>query len=315
MLKTEEWKVECDATLKSGELKIHEKLHDHMSRQPASTVEGLLASKRNRVSAIELALTDMKTDFHGKILEVGAGNGWCSAYLCSRFPRIEHAHVLEIDRPAVERLIPQTMEVFGIESFRYTTVRGSFNQIPRTDYFDFVVAMGALHHSENLYCTLRSLFQSLRMGGYLIAQEPMVPDLTPNSYYDRRLNEKVMFQNLQEVWNHERSDIFYRRCEYVTAAVHAGFDLSVHDLTTESAVPAAVSVDKSSWLKRWMSRGSGNRLHGAIRESGMQKKSNPPKQSEQTNDKASEEVRPTNLLLVAQKNVDNQYVPATRWES
>lgn len=290
MLKMEEWNLKSDSTLKPGELKIHEDLHDHQSRQKPESRQEILATKRGRVEAINIAAEKIGQSFHGNILEVGAGNGWCSAYLCSEFPGISHAHVLEIDRPATERLIPQTMSVFGVDETRYTTVLGSFNQIPRTNHFDFVFAMGSLHHSENLYLTMRSLFKTLNIGGFLIAQEPTISDTTSNSYYDRRLSEKIMFQGLQEVWNHERTDIFYRRCEYLTAALHAGFEVAVVDLENRTEPRS-----KRSLISQWLKPLSRDPVASVANE-----KTEPP--------------RPTNLLLIAQKKVENSYVPATRWE-
>src|SRR5690242_19388023 len=52
-------------------------------------------------------------------------------------------------------------------------VLGSYNAMVAPDgYFDFIVSMGALHHSEDLGLTMRECRRVLNPNGWLIALEP-----------------------------------------------------------------------------------------------------------------------------------------------
>ena len=108
--------------------------------------------------------------------------------------------------------------------FKDELVLGSFNSIPLVEKFDFVLAFGALHHSSNLQKTLDECFKALKPGGHLIAQEPYSSDETPNSFFVEMKNKKINVQGLIEIKNKLRDDNFYRKCEYLTASYHAGFD-------------------------------------------------------------------------------------------
>ena len=72
---------------------------------------------------------------------------------------------------------------------------GSFNQIPVTSFFDFVVAMGALHHSTNLLRTLQECAKALKPGGFLIAQEPASEDSATNEEFLARYTAFETFYN------------------------------------------------------------------------------------------------------------------------
>ncbi len=217
-----------DALIKSGEMAIHEELHASRAEQKR-TREQILAGKRMRVAAIDRALAEIGSPVSGRVLEVGAGDGWCSAYMQGKF-NIDELYVMEIDRPAVERLIPATFASFGARTDNVVAVRGSFNRIQMTEHFDWVVAMGALHHSSNLYATLSSIRSCLRPGGWLLAQEPAMSDDTLNRTFVEREREEVLFQGLKKVSNVDRTDLFYRRCEYRTAAFHAGLEVRLVEL-------------------------------------------------------------------------------------
>jgi len=180
------WDVTKDQYLKSTEIDIHSAYHEHLSSQEITPKELFSNKRKYRIDALELAIKKTnKKRLHGTILEVGAGDGWCSAYILKEHD-IDHIYTMEINEPAVNKLIPKVLDVVGVDKSKVTLVQGSFNNIPLKDHFDFVIGMGAIHHSENLFGTLREIFESLKPGGWLIAQEPYMSDDIKNEYYTKR---------------------------------------------------------------------------------------------------------------------------------
>jgi SAM-dependent methyltransferase len=136
---------------------------------------------------------------------------------------VDEVVALEASLPAVQELIPRNIRHHGVEGVCKPVV-GSFEQIPYEQYFDFVVAFGALHHSPNLLTTFRQAAKSLKEGGYLIAQEPTMPDTTTNADYVAKYDIIEDFIGFK-IRNGDRDDHFFRECEYKTAAVFSGFDI------------------------------------------------------------------------------------------
>lgn len=224
-LKIENWSPEDDKFLKKGEIDLHQFLHARRS-ESSPTSESILKTKEFRWQCLQDAI-GKSGGVSGRILEVGAGDGWCSAAVLAHYP-VREACIVEIDDAAVTGLIPSTLEAFGVTDREITLAKGSFNRIPKEGYFDFAFAMGALHHSSNLYATFRSLYLALRPGGVLFSQEPCMADSTPNSFYTDRDAQTTAFQEGIEIVNRDRSDTFFRECEYRTAALHAGFDVTMN---------------------------------------------------------------------------------------
>jgi len=241
-VKFENWSPELDPFLKSGEVKLHEHLHLVRSKESTNPAS-LLKTKAVRKQALDEALKDVGP-IKGNLLEVGAGDGWCSAHILSAY-KPEKTFIMEIDEIAVEKLIPNTLSVFGVDTIDVTIVQGSFNKIPHNNFFDFIIAMGALHHSANLRVTFDTIFQALKPGGWLLAQEPSMDDDTPNSYFVNYGLEKKVFPEGIEMINADRSDIFYRNCEFRTAAYHAGFEIKLKKLVKKdqgNSSPSAESI-------------------------------------------------------------------------
>jgi len=226
-MKTENWSPETDKFLKSGERELHQFLHATRSEaeMPWASV---LEVKKRRWSALQKAVGEIG-GIRGRVLEVGAGDGWCSAGILRHYD-VEECVIVEVDEAAVSKLIPRMLRTFEVEDKNVTIALGSFNSIPHESHFDFVIAMGALHHSENLFMTLRSIWRALKPGGYLLSQEPAMADGTSNEFYERRNAEVKKFPEGIEIANSERSDHFYRKCEYLTALYHAGFEPELEDI-------------------------------------------------------------------------------------
>lgn len=217
------WNPEKDPYLKKGEVEIHSLLHN---KQSSNTVlqSDLKSRHRWRAIALDLAIEAIGSEWSGKILDIGCGTGWSSAFLATK-PKVECIYAMECNLPAVTKLIPKMFDIFDISKDKYKIVLGSFNKIPVKNEFDFIVSMGALHHSANLYHTFTECYKALKPGGWVIASEPVSPNYTTNKEFMNRYNGKKNFRNMIELREDERDDHFYRLCEWETAAYHAGFDV------------------------------------------------------------------------------------------
>ena len=172
----------------------------------------------------------------GRVLEIGAGTGWCSAVL-SQEPAVEEVYVLEYDRYCVESLIPLVHRALAAKQEKIRRVLGSFNRLQCDDgFFDLVVSIGALHHSENLHATLRESFRALKPGGWLLASEPCeFNSLTQRAHHDI-MHRPIPSDDGRTVTKAEKSDHVVRLCAYEAAAFDAGFDVTsfVFDATPAS---------------------------------------------------------------------------------
>jgi len=220
-----DWSPERDSSIKEKEFLIHEKYHEALVEKYTSERQVFNSFRKFRIHALNRGIKHFGS-LSGDVLEIGAGDGWCSAYVLKNY-KVNSIHTMEITEAATNRLIPHVFDICGVDKSRATLIRGSFNQIDSTDAYDHILSMGAIHHSENLQLTLDNVYNALKPGGVFIAQEPGMIDSTPNSFYHSR-NEKVAnFKKIVQVTNKERSDIFYRKCEYLTAAYHSGFEVHV----------------------------------------------------------------------------------------
>ena len=84
--------------------------------------------------------------------------------------------------------------------------------------------MGALHHSQNLKNTLKSLYNALKPNGMLIAQEPAMPDETKHNDYQFKYNI-IEERYGNKIRNGDRYDRFFRECEYKYCLIINGFDI------------------------------------------------------------------------------------------
>jgi SAM-dependent methyltransferase len=227
-----DWDISADVHLKKMEIELHEVLHEKRSSDVKSKNE-LFKSKYFRIGALEKAFqkTGIKSKKSlGRVMDIGAGDGWCSAYLLDRY-HVDELYVMEISESSLKKLIPSTLKLSESSLDNVNLVKGSFNEIRLTNELDIVIAMGALHHSANLYKTAKEIYKSLKPGGYLIAQEPFMSNTTLNKFYNDRANQTKDFNGLISIKNEDRTDVFYRMCEYQTAFMHAGYDVIFEELS------------------------------------------------------------------------------------
>ena len=224
------WNPENDSYLKEIEMTIHDNYHNKLSCN-VDNINNIFMQRASRLKSLKKILSKLDEKIAGNILEVGAGDAWCSVYLLGHVKDIKEMHIMEINESAVKKLIPSILEKYCICLDNITLIKGSFNDIKNESYYDYVFAMGSLHHSSNLYKTMMSIYKSLKPGGMLLAHEPYMFNEIKNKFYFDRQNEVVNFKNMVKIKNEERTDLFYRLCEYQTAGFHAGYDVYYEDVT------------------------------------------------------------------------------------
>ena len=184
--------------------------------------------------------------FSGKVLEVGAGTSIVSCMI-SKFKEVTHVSSLDYDSYSAEKLMPLVQWSLDAETSKMTRVIGSYNSMKCADgEFDAIVAVGSMHHSEDIIATMKECFRALKPGGhFIISDYVMTGSMTQEEYWaimDKPVNEEGAEQLLSGV---DRSKIQTNRTiseharpayVYQNAAFTAGFNISMHlfDATTDS---------------------------------------------------------------------------------
>jgi len=117
--------------------------------------------------------------FKGKVLEIGAGTGLVSSML-SKFEEVDEVFSLDYDAHTVENLMPLVQWSLGANTNKMHRVIGSYNNLECKDgEFDTIVAVGAMHHSEDIDATMRECYRALRAGGkFIISDYALTGSLT-----------------------------------------------------------------------------------------------------------------------------------------
>ncbi|MEQ8736024.1 MAG: class I SAM-dependent methyltransferase [Rhodospirillaceae bacterium] len=226
------WLTETqDLYTRAGAADLQSKIHEGMLEK-FSTPEAandFITSGRNawRKSAVVRSQLVMGHSFQGKVLEIGAGSGWCSSLL-SNIDEVQHIYCLDYDPVSVELLMPLVQKSFGANPKKIERVLGSYNDMPLQDEIDLVISIGALHHAENLVACLSSCFSALKPGGWLFATEPAYYDSESNSDILKRYKteDPNALKKYGKITKHEdNSDHYYRISEYIAAGYGAKFDV------------------------------------------------------------------------------------------
>lgn len=174
--------------------------------------------------------------FKGKVLEVGAGTALISCQL-SLFPETSEIYSLDYDEYTVANLMPLVQWALDADGTKIKRVVGSYNEMNiEADSFDAIIAVGSMHHSENIEATMRECFRVLKPGGkFIISDYGLTSDLSQQEYSvwmnlpkaekDAALLEKGAsidgMRTNKTISEHARPVYIYQ-----AAAFNAGFNLS-----------------------------------------------------------------------------------------
>lgn len=174
--------------------------------------------------------------FKGRVLEIGAGTALISCQL-SLFLETREIYALDYDEYTVTNLMPLVQWALDADVAKIRRVVGSYNEMNiDTDSFDAIIAVGSMHHSENLEATMRECFRVLKPGGkFIISDYGLTSGLTQQEYSawinlpkaekDAALLEKgassVGMRTNKTISEHARPVYIYQ-----AAAFKAGFNLT-----------------------------------------------------------------------------------------
>ena len=115
-------------------------------------------------------------EFHGRILEIGAGGAWLSGEL-SKLPRVVEVVTTDFSSKLLKEHAPQVFKLLKAHTSKITRMPADFHEMGfRTNYFDFVVSSSVLHHATNIVQVLREVKRVLKPGGrYVAIREPVWP--------------------------------------------------------------------------------------------------------------------------------------------
>lgn len=149
-----------------GELTFREEIEEY--QDPRKDMEQWIKKKRV-VELFEYFIEKTAIDFHGIVVELGAGSCWLSSMI-SKFPRVTKIYAVELSRRRLELLAPVMMDLLGAKKGKILRVVGDFNRLELADStVDFVVMDAALHHSTDPKRTMTEVSRVLKQGGLFIA--------------------------------------------------------------------------------------------------------------------------------------------------
>lgn len=206
--------------MNSLDQQLHHAIHQHMMQTNPDQIFS------DRVNVFDVIERKLGINLQGTVLDIGCGSGYASIWLAKNRP-VSKVYAQEASEQAVQQLLPRNIHHHQVAD-KVEAIAGSFDAIPFKDALDFVVSFGALHHSTCLYSTMRSIGNALKEGGYLICQEPVMPNNTSNQDYIDKYNIIENRFGLQ-IRNGDRNDNFFREAEYVAAAAFSGLDLVLYE--------------------------------------------------------------------------------------
>lgn len=127
-----------------------------------------ISDKCNYFRAIEMLDWDMYLIGDTKVLDLGCGGGWLSAFL-SKFDLVEKIYALDSSKHFLEKLLPNVIHVMGGDLQKIEVVEALFTPLLFEDNsLDLVVASSAVHHADNLENLFLEISRILSPNGHFI---------------------------------------------------------------------------------------------------------------------------------------------------
>ena len=168
------------------ELKYREEIqpHENTFRNPKNWIQAM----RKEKFEIPILLKENVAEFHGRILEIGAGSCWLSSVL-SKFPEVQEIYALDFSRRILTEIAPMVMDYLKANASKIVRVRGSFYDLLHLGkQFDFVVCDETLHHADYPIILLNQICNVLSEDGLFVSiREPIAPKLPILNFVGKRM--------------------------------------------------------------------------------------------------------------------------------
>ena len=170
-------------------------------------------------------------EFHGRVLEIGAGAAWLSAEL-SKLPKVVEVIATDFSAKLLKEEAPKVFRLLKANTAKITRVPGDFHNFDfPAGHFDFVVCSGVLHHAVNLVQVLREAKRVLKVGGKFVAiREPVLP-----------LMKSTAASKRQKIGPGGLPPNYYSLAHYRESFKHAGLPLQVKSVNLSTGFKYYVS--------------------------------------------------------------------------
>jgi SAM-dependent methyltransferase len=148
---------------------------------------------------------------------------------------------MDYDRFCVEEMMPAVFERFGAPAGKIRRALGSYNRIPDRNFYDLVIAVGALHHAEVLAGAFRESYSALKPGGIFLVSDVCEFDHVGNRELSERYEAPVPNSEARygrDVKVKDNGDHWYRLSEWLAASRTAGFEALPFLFDAEFGEPA-----------------------------------------------------------------------------
>ena len=148
----------------------------HLATEFGSEAEWLRCLQEEFPSFVPYLMERCRVQFHGAVLEIGAGACWLSAEL-SKVDAVQKIVATDFSPKLLKELAPKVFKLRNAREDKITRMPGDFHKLDfPDDSFDFVVCSAVLHHAVDMVTVLREVKRVLRPGGQLVAiREPVWP--------------------------------------------------------------------------------------------------------------------------------------------
>jgi SAM-dependent methyltransferase len=102
----------------------------------------------------------------GRVLDLGCGTGWTSAFLARRGWDVVGQDIA----PDMLALARENKQRWGADNLDF--VGGDYEHLPFDGEFDAALFYDSLHHCDDEEAALRAVYRALKPGGVLVTHEP-----------------------------------------------------------------------------------------------------------------------------------------------
>jgi ubiquinone/menaquinone biosynthesis C-methylase UbiE len=127
-----------------------------------------ISQECNYLDAVKLINWDIYLFKGSKVLDLGCGGGWLTAFL-SRFDAVKTIYALDSSKHFLRVLLPEVVSRMDGDVKKVEVIEALFTPLLFDDkVLDVVVASSAVHHADNLESVLKEVSRVLKSNGYFI---------------------------------------------------------------------------------------------------------------------------------------------------